>query len=146
MSEPHFSTRFQVMFWCSLIRSFVRFFVLRFCFYESETPIFNIETKPQLSFAASVLKDVTNVLPKYFSTVWSFLLWGIGFLNLWGNFTQKKRRVLSLYLYSNDFQSFGIVTSDIKCFVIQVAFRTKSFFCLKLFSPSRTVKEVKGWQ
>ena len=47
----------------------------------------NIETKPQLSFAASVLKDVTNFWTKYLSTIWSILLWETGFSNFYGNIT-----------------------------------------------------------
>ena len=62
----------QVTFWCSPIRS-LTFFLRRLCFHDFGPPNCYIETKPQLSFAASVLKDKTNFLLKNFSTSWSLL-------------------------------------------------------------------------
>ena len=60
---------FQVTFWCSPVRSIFAIFFLRFCFDEFGLLLSNVDTKPQF-FAASVLKDLTIFLPKYFSPIW----------------------------------------------------------------------------
>ena len=54
--------------------------------------ISNVETKLQMSFAASVLKGVKNFLPKYFSTIWLLFLWETGFSNLHGNLLLENQR------------------------------------------------------
>ena len=74
--------------------NFLRYFSFTFCFLEFGPLLSHIKTKPQLSFAASVLKDVTNFLPIYFSTLWSLLLWETGFSNNKEIFPSKKQRVL----------------------------------------------------
>ena len=57
------------------------------------------ETKLQLSFAALVLKDLTNFLPKHFNTICSLFLWETGFSKSSGNIPLQKATYFSFYFY-----------------------------------------------
>ena len=71
IKNPHFAfpswkflfKMFCVPFKCgwSLLGSFSTSFLFKFCFPEFKPLLSNIRTKNQLSFAASVLKDLTNI-------------------------------------------------------------------------------------
>ena len=77
---------------------FFSFSFLSFFFNELGPLLSFIEAKPQLSFNASVLKDVTDI-----SAIWSLLLWKAGFAIFQGKFPLRKTTPSSLYLQSNDF-------------------------------------------
>ena len=65
---PSATFRFKIFrstFYHSPINSFFRSFCFKLCFHYFEFLISKIKTKLQLSFTASVLKDVTNFQPIY---------------------------------------------------------------------------------
>ena len=77
---------------------FLRCFVCSFCFHELVPLVSNMKTKPQLAFAASVLKDISNFLPGHFSTIWSLFLWETGFSIFQEDIPLQKATRSSLYL------------------------------------------------
>ena len=61
-------------------------------------PIANVSVTLQLSFAALVLKDLTNALPKHFNTICSLFLWQAEFSKFQESFSLQKATRSSFHL------------------------------------------------
>ena len=98
------------------------------------------------TFAALVLKDLTNLLPKNFNTFCPLFLSASWVFEISREFSRTKSNAffVSVLILCFFFQEISSVYR--KCTVFQVLFKTNSYFCWLCFLHLVWVRKLKKWQ